>query len=60
MAPTAPQMMARFCKSAGKFLAAIAMTIALSPAKTKSITMMAKRADKNSGENISKITPSYE
>lgn len=46
MAPNVPQIMARFCWFFGKFLAANPMTIALSPAKTRSITTIASRAEK--------------
>lgn len=45
IAPTVPQMMAFFCKWDGRLRAARAITMALSPARTKSIRMMANRAD---------------
>ena len=55
IAPTAPQIIAFFCRWAGKFLAAIAITMALSPAKTKSITTIANKAEKKSGVNSSNL-----
>ena len=58
IAPTAPQIIAFFCKWAGKFLAAIAITMALSPAKTKSMTTIAINAEKNSGLNNSNFKTS--
>ena len=57
IAPAAPQMMARFCRCDGRLRAAIAITMALSPASTKSITMMASRAERNSVEKRSTATP---
>ena len=45
MAPTVPQTMAFFCRWAGRWRAARAMTMALSPARTRSMRMMASSAD---------------
>ena len=53
MAPTVPQMMAFFCRCLGRLRAARAMTMALSPASTRSIRMMAISADHQAVENSS-------
>jgi hypothetical protein len=55
IAPTVPQRIALRCKCEGKLRAANAMTIALSPASTKSIKMIAARADHQGIENISML-----
>ena len=46
MAPAVPQKMAFFCKCAGKFRAAMPITMALSPANRISMTMICNIANK--------------
>ena len=46
IAPTVPQMMAFFRRSAGRERAASAITMALSPARTRSMMTMASSAEK--------------
>src|SRR4051812_20975326 len=53
IAPTVPHAIAFFCKCDGRRRAASAMTIALSPARTRSMRMMAARADHHGVEKIS-------
>lgn len=53
MAPKVPQKIAFLCKFGGRFRAASAITIALSPASTRSINIIAPSADQNSGLNSS-------
>ncbi len=53
IAPTVPQMMADFCKRFGTWRTASAITMALSPASTRSMTTMAASAAKNSDEKSS-------
>ena len=48
-APTAPQTIARFCSAAGRLRAASAMTIALSPASTRSMTTIASKRGEEGG-----------
>ena len=52
MAPTAPQTIARFCSATGRLRAARAMTIALSPASTRSMITMASKAERNEAGSI--------
>src|SRR6185436_5124273 len=52
MAPMAPQTIARFCSAGGRLRAARAMTIALSPASTRSITTMASSAERKVAGSI--------
>src|SRR6188474_885192 len=56
MAPTVPQTMAFFCRWDGRLRAARAITMALSPASTRSMRMIAKRADHQGAVNNSKFT----
>ncbi len=53
-APAVPAMIARRCRCRGTLRAASAMTIALSPASTRSMTTIDASAQKNSMERISK------
>ena len=53
IAPKVPQTMACFCRWRGRLRAASAMTIALSPASTRSITTMAASAERKSAERNS-------
>jgi hypothetical protein len=55
IAPTVPQMIACRCLWRGTLRDASAMTIALSPASTRSITTMAASAARNSMLKTSKI-----
>src|SRR5450830_1992050 len=60
MAPTVPHRMAFFCRCAGNWRAARAITMALSPARTRSIRTMASRADHHGAErNSMKNTPGF-
>ena len=52
MAPIAPQMIARFCSAGGRLRAARAITMALSPASTRSITTMASSAERKVAGSI--------
>src|SRR5690606_16344971 len=57
MAPNVPQMMARLRRCGGSPRAASAITIALSPASTRLMTMIAASAEKNSAEKSSMSPP---
>ena len=59
MAPIVPPKMAFFCRWTGKFLAAIPMTIALSPAKRISIKRICNMAIKPAVLNNSKYMSPY-
>ena len=48
-APKVPQNTAFFCRCFGSRLAAMAMTMALSPASTRSSRMMVSRPERKSG-----------
>ena len=52
IAPTAPQTIARFCSAAGRLRAARAMTMALSPARTRSMTTIASKAERKAAGSI--------
>src|SRR3954470_7762581 len=53
-APTVPQATARRCRSLGRLRAASAMTIALSPASTRSMTTIAASAERKSMRRFSR------
>src|SRR5436190_19306344 len=52
MAPAVPQRIARFCSCTGRLRAARAMTIALSPASTRSMTTIARSAERDCERSI--------
>lgn len=56
MAPAVPQMMALRCRVGGKLRAASAMTMALSPASTRSSKMMDRRAQNQAADRNSMMT----
>lgn len=53
-------MITFFCYVFGTFLTAKPMTMALSPAKTKSITIIDKRAEKTQLKKVQNITPYFD
>src|SRR5438105_7522382 len=55
MAPAVPQRMTRRCHSRGTLRAARPMTTALSPASTRSITMIDARAENHAGAKSSGV-----
>jgi len=57
MAPSVPQKMACFCRCLGRLRAASAMTMALSPASTRSIRMMLSSPDQKVEAKTSMLTP---
>jgi hypothetical protein len=54
IAPTVPQIIACRCRCRGTLRAASAITMALSPASTRSMTMIAANAERNSMLSSSK------